>query len=345
VNRQACESLGYTREELIGMKPSDFDRRVDPAFEQGIRERLEAGETCTFETVHRRKDGTVFPVEVRMRTFWHVGLAFGLSLARDITNRKRAEQERERLRQLEADLAHINRVSMMGELAASLAHEIKQPIAAAATNVGTCLRWLQRQPAEIEEAREAAARVVKDVNRAADIINRVRSLYTKEGQQRELVHVNEVIEEMIILLRNEASRYSIEIRSDFAKDLPKVIADRVQLQQVFMNLMLNGIEAMKDTGGELTIKSEQTVDGQLRISISDTGAGVPSEKVDHIFEAFFTTKPQGTGMGLTITRSIIEAHGGRLWASANTGRGARFHFTLPTEATASSTSAVKVSPH
>jgi PAS domain S-box-containing protein len=339
VNQRACESLGYTREELIGMKPSDFDCRVDPAFEQRVRERLEAGEVCTFEASHRRKDGTVFPVEVRMRLFWHVGVPFGLSLVRDITDRKRAEQERERLRQLEADLARMNRVSMMGELAASLAHEIKQPIAAAATNVGTCLRWLQRQPAEIEEAREAAARIAQDVNRAADVINRVRSLYTKEDQQRELLHVNEVIEEMIILLRDEASRYSILIRSDLAKDLPKVIADRVQLQQVFMNLMLNGIEAMKDTTGELTTKSERTADGQILFSVTDTGVGLPGDNVQQIFDAFFTTKPQGTGMGLAITRSIIEAHGGRLWASANTGRGATFHFTLPSEASSSSTSA------
>jgi len=228
---------------------------------------------------------------------------------------------------------------MMGELAASLAHEIKQPIAAAATNVGTCLRWLQRQPAEIEEAREAAARIAKEINRAADVINRVRSLYTKGDQQRELLHVNDVIEEMIILLRDEASRYSILIRSDLATDLPKVIADRVQLQQVFMNLMLNGIEAMKETTGELTAKSERTADGQILISVSDTGVGLPGDNVQQIFDAFFTTKPQGTGMGLAITRSIIEAHGGRLWASLNTGRGATFHFTLPSEAAASSTSA------
>jgi PAS domain S-box-containing protein len=257
----------------------------------------------------------------------------------DVTERKRAEEERERLRQLEADLARMNRVSMMGELAASLAHEIKQPIAAAATNVGTCLRWLQHQPAEIEEAREAAARIAKEVNRAADVINRVRSLYTKGDQQRELLRVNEVIEEMIILLRDEASRYSILIRSDLAKDLPKMIADRVQLQQVFMNLMLNGIEAMKDTTGELTVKSERTADGQILISVSDTGVGLPGDKVQQIFDAFFTTKPQGTGMGLAITRSIIEAHGGRLWTTANAGPGATFHFTLPSEATASSTSA------
>jgi PAS domain S-box-containing protein len=339
VNQQACDSLGYTREELIGRTAFDYDPSVDAAFNLSIKERLARGESLSFETVHRRKDGTTFPVELRARPFWHGDHRFGLALARDITDRKRAERERERLRQLEADLAHINRVSMMGELAASLAHEIKQPIAAAATNAGTCLRWLQRQPPEIEEARETATRISQDVNRAAEIINRVRSLYTKEGQQRELVRVNEVIEEMIVLLRNEASRYSILIRSDLAKDLPKVMADRVQLQQVFMNLMLNGIEAMKDTGGELTIKSERTKDDKLQISISDTGVGLPGEKVNHIFDAFFTTKPQGTGMGLTITRSIIDAHGGVLWASANTGRGATFQFTLPSEATASSSSA------
>jgi PAS domain S-box-containing protein len=338
VNQQACDSLGYTREELIGMTAFDYDPLVDATFVQSIKERLARGETLSFETVHRRKDGTTFPVELRARPFWHGNHRFGLALARDITDRKRAEQERERLRQLEADLAHINRVSMMGELAASLAHEIKQPIAAAATNVGTILRWLQRQPPEIEEARETAARIAKDVNRAAEIINRVRSLYTKGDQQRERLDVNQVIEEMITLLHDEASRYSILIQNDLAGDLPKVNADRVQLQQVFMNLMLNGIEAIKGPTGELTVKSERTANGQVLISVSDTGQGLPKEKAEQIFEAFFTTKPQGTGMGLTITRSIIEAHGGRLWASANTGRGATFHFTLPIEATASSTS-------
>jgi signal transduction histidine kinase len=255
----------------------------------------------------------------------------------DVTERRRAEDARERLRQLEADLAHINRVSMMGELAASLAHEIKQPITAAATNARTSLRWLRREPPQIEEARETVSRVVSDVNRAADIIDRLRSFYSKGAKQHELVDVNEVIEEMIVLLRNEADRYSVPIHSGLAKNIPNVKADRVQLQQAFMNLMLNGIEAMKDTTGDLTVKSERTADGQVLISVSDTGVGLPREKVEQIFDAFFTTKSQGTGMGLTITRSIIEAHGGRLWASANTGRGATFHFTLPGEATASST--------
>ncbi len=244
--------------------------------------------------------------------------------------RKLAREERERLRQAQADLAHINRVTTMGELTASLAHEIRQPISAAVTNAKTCLRWLGRDEPDVAEAREAASRLVKDVTRAADIISRISSLFKKGESQRESVDVNELVREMIVLLRSEASRYSISIRTELAEDLPKIMADRVQLQQVFMNLMLNGIDAMKETSGgnELTIKSE-VGDGQLLISVSDAGVGLPPEQADQIFTAFFTTKDNGTGMGLPISRSIIESHGGRLWANANSARGATFQFTLP----------------
>jgi signal transduction histidine kinase len=238
--------------------------------------------------------------------------------------------DRERLRQAQADLAHINRVTAMGELTASLAHEIKQPISAAVTNAKTCLRWLGRDEPNVAEASEAASRLVKDVARAADIIGRISSLFKKAAPQREFVDVNELIREMIVLLRSEANRYSISIRTELAEDLPRVMADRVQLQQVFMNLMLNGIDAMKETSGgsELAIKSE-VGDGQLVISVSDTGVGLPPEQADQIFRAFFTTKDNGTGMGLPISRSIIESHGGRLWAACASGRGATFQFTLP----------------
>ena len=248
----------------------------------------------------------------------------------DVTERKRAEEERERLRQLQADLAHINRVTTMGELTASLAHEIKQPISAAITNAKTCLRWLGRDAPNVAEACEAASRLVKDVTRAADIISRISLLFKRGALQRELVDVNELIREMILLLRSEANRYSISIRTELAEGLPKVMADRVQLQQVFMNLMLNGIDAMKGStdGGELTIRSEAD-DGQLLISVRDTGVGLPPEQVDQIFRAFFTTKDNGTGMGLPISRSIIESHGGRLWAAGASGQGATFQFTLP----------------
>jgi PAS domain S-box-containing protein len=248
----------------------------------------------------------------------------------DITERKSAEQEREKLRQLEADLAHTNRVSTLGEMAASLAHEIKQPIAAAITSANSCIEWLAHEPPNLDRARAAAARIDKYGNRAAEIIDRIRSLYKKAPPQRELVDVNGIIQEMLTLLKGEATRLSIGMCTDLSADLPKIMVDRVQLQQVFMNLMLNGIEAMGDSGGELTVKSELR-DGQLQFSVSDTGVGLPMEKMDHIFSAFFTTKPQGSGMGLAISRSIVESHGGRLWATANDGRGAAFHFTLPIE--------------
>jgi PAS domain S-box-containing protein len=251
----------------------------------------------------------------------------------DVTERKRADEERERLRQVQAELAHLSRVTTMGELTASLAHEIRQPISAAVTNAKTCLRWLGRDEPDVAEACEAASRLVKDVTRAAEIIGRISTLFKKGALQRELVDVNELIGEMIVLLRSEANRYLISIHTELAEDLPKVMADRVQLQQVFMNLMLNGIDAMKETNGgsELTIKSE-TSDSQLLISVSDTGVGLPPEQGAEIFKAFFTTKDKGTGMGLPISRSIIESHGGLLWATGASGRGATFQFTLPATA-------------
>jgi signal transduction histidine kinase len=258
----------------------------------------------------------------------------------DITERKRAEEERERLRQLEADLAHMNRVSMMGELAASLAHEIKQPIAAAAINAQTCAQWLSRDAPDVTEALQAASAMAAAVKRAGAIIDRVSSLYRRGTPERELVDLNEISREMSVLLGDSANRNAVSIRTDLDPELPTTTADRVQLQQVLMNLMLNGIEAMQDTGGELTVASKRTEDDQPLISVSDTGIGLSIDKAERIFEAFFTTKPRGTGMGLSISRRIIASHGGHLWASPNTGRGATFQFTLPVEATASSPVAV-----
>jgi signal transduction histidine kinase len=228
----------------------------------------------------------------------------------------------------------------MGELAASLAHEIKQPIAAAVTNARTCALWLERETPDLAEASEAASRTVNAAMRASDIVDRVRSLYTRGTPHRQLVDVNDMIQEMVVLLQHEASRHAVAIRTELAERLPDIIADRVQVQQVLLNLMLNGIEAMKDAPGELVITSQRTDDGQLLISVSDSGVGIPAEQTERIFEAFFTTKPRGTGMGLSVSRTIVESHGGRVWASANTTRGATFQFTLPGEVISPSPSAV-----
>jgi PAS domain S-box-containing protein len=259
-------------------------------------------------------------------------LEMATHLAGIAIERKLAREERERLRHAQAELAHINRVTTMGELTASLAHEVNQPIAAAITDANTCLRWLNRDHPDVEEAREAASRMAKDATRAGEIISRIRLVFGKGTLQRALVDVNEIIREMVALLRSEATRFSVSVRTELA-DLPQVMADRVQLQQVLMNLMINGIDAMKDVDGtrELIIRSERADDGQLMVSVSDTGVGLPRQQADQIFNAFFTTKPQGTGMGLRISRSIVESHGGRLWATDNSPRGASFHLALPTE--------------
>jgi len=335
-NDAFLQMVRYTHDHLTSgrlrwteLTPPEWQAVTERAVTQ-----LRASGTCEmFEKEYFRSDGSRVPVLVAATV---IGDARSETLAfvLDLTERKRAEEERERLRQAQADLAYMSRVITVGELAASLAHEIKQPIAAAVLNAKTCVRWLKRDSPDVTEACEAASRTVRDATRAADIVDRVRSLYRRSTPQRELVDLNEIIQEMILLLHDEANRYSIPIRAELTPSLPKVTADRVQLQQVLMNLMLNGIEAMKDTGGELTVTSNRSEDGQLLISVSDSGVGFPIEESERIFKAFFTTKPQGTGMGLSISRTIVESHSGRLWASANTGRGATFHFSLPTEAKA-----------
>lgn len=309
---------------------ADVRSAIEDAVREGVDYDIQGFRIC------RADDG-----QIRfLRTVGHrnpageSGEYFGVTM--DITELKRAEEERERLRQLEADIAHINRVNMMGELAAALAHEIKQPIAAAITSASACLRWLGHVPPDVERACAAAARIEQEGNRAADIINSLRSFYkTGTPAERQWVDVKGTVREMSALLRTEAARYSVTIRTEFEVDPPHILVDRVQLQQVLLNLMLNAIEAMKDTGGgNVTIRSGVNPKGHLTVSINDTGVGLPAEGADLIFDPFHTTKPQGTGMGLTITRSIVESYGGRVWATANQGAGATFHFTLPTGAEA-----------
>ncbi len=337
VNRNWQEYTGLSSERTVGLgwqaavHAADLNRHAEK-----WRASLASGEPFENEVRYRRAaDG---------QYRWFLARAIPLrdqrgkilkwyGISTDIDDRKRAEQEREQLR---ADLAHVNRVSTLGELAASMSHELKQPITAAMTNAGTCILWLKRDQPDVDEALEATMRIVEDGTRATEIIDRLRSLYKKSPPQRELVEVNAIIHEMVELLRAEGNQYAVSIRTDLVADLPPITADRVQLQQVFMNLILNAIEAMKETGGVLTVKTQLGEHGQLLISVSDTGVGLPKEKTEQIFDAFFTTKPQGSGMGLSISRSIVESHGGHLWATANNGRGATFHFTLPTAAEAQS---------
>jgi C4-dicarboxylate-specific signal transduction histidine kinase len=281
-----------------------------------------------------------FPPAVEPAVFFRfaVFLLATLLIAALIEIKRRVEDSRNRaeeaLRQAQADLARISRITTMGELTASLAHEVNQPIAAAVTDANTCLRWLTRHDPDVEEARQAASRVVKDANRAAEIISRTRQLFKKANPQWESVDMNEIIREMVALMHGEAARHSISVRTDLTADLPHARGDRVQLQQVLMNLMMNSIEAMRDLNEtrELTIRSQRWETGELMVSVNDTGVGLPPQQMDQIFDPFFTTKRGGTGMGLRISRSIIESHGGRLWAADNPPRGASFHLTLPTRA-------------
>ena len=341
-NKPWLEFTGRTMEQEVGMgwteglHPDDVQGCFD-----GFLPAFHARKPFRIEYRLRRADGEYrWVIESGIPRYTPGGEFTGyIGSNIDITDLKRAEQEREKLRQAQADLAHINRVSMMGELAASLAHEIKQPIAAALMDAKTCVRWLRRDTPDVAEGCEAALRMINDATRAAEVIDRVRSLYRRDTSDRDLLDVNEIIREMTVLLNDKANRTSVSIRTELDSGLPLIAADRVQLQQVLMNLILNGIEAMKDANGELTITSERTADGQLLVSVSDSGVGLPGGEVDRIFEPFFTTKEQGTGIGLSISQRIIESHGGRLWARANTGRGATFQFTLPTDVATSSPSA------
>jgi PAS domain S-box-containing protein len=329
-NRGAERLYGFSREEAIGRHSHELLRTVHPLPTPVFEAELERDGEWNGELTHTVRDGRTILVESRHVLIHEAdGRRLVLETNRDITERKRAEVA---LRQAQADLAHVNRVTTMGELTASLAHEVNQPIAAALTNANTCLLWLARDTPNIDEARAATMRIVQDGTRAADIISRIRRLFKKGAAQREGVDVNEVIREMIMILRGEATRYGISVRTALAADLPQVMGDRVQLQQVMMNLIVNSIDAMKDVAGtrELDITSQPAENEHLRVSVSDTGVGLPPQQADQIFNAFFTTKLQGTGMGLSISRSIVESHGGRLWAADNPSRGASFHLTLPT---------------
>jgi PAS domain S-box-containing protein len=335
VNRRWVEYTGISLEQMhcAGMTtpfhPEDIDEHLNK-----WRSSLATGETFENEArVRRAADG-------EYRWFLIRGLPLHdergnivkwYGTMTDIEDRKRAE---EALRKANADLAHITRVMTMGELAASIAHEINQPLAAVVTNADACMEWLSSEPPNLEEARAVVDCIAQDGTRASEVIRHIRAMFTKANPERTRVHINELIREIGSLMQAEASRNQVALQTELAADLPATVGDRVQLQQVIVNLVLNGIEAMSavtDRPRRLVIRSERQDSDQVLIAVRDSGVGIDAKDFRRIFDAFFTTKAQGMGMGLSICHSIIEAHGGRLWASTNSDHGATLQFTLPTD--------------
>ncbi len=250
----------------------------------------------------------------------------------DVTERKLAQEQSERLRQLEADLAHMNRLGIMGELTASLAHEILHPIATARNNARAGMRFLEMNVPDLGEVREALACVVRDADRAKDIVDRVRDHIKKAPPRKEHFDLNEATAEVIVMVRTAMEREKVSVRTCLVENMAPITGDRVQLQQVLLNLIMNAVEAMssvKDEARELTIRTEQTEAGEVLVAVHDSGPGIDPGRLDQVFAPFYTTKATGTGMGLSICQSIIAAHGGRLWAQPNRPKGAIFQFTLP----------------
>jgi signal transduction histidine kinase len=289
------------------------------------------GTVQPYEKEYFRKDGSRVPVLVGAAGFDESGKQ-GVSFVLDLTERKLAQQEHERLRKLELDLAHMNRIGIMGELTASLVHEISQPIGAARNNARAAMRFLDRSPPDLGEVSEALGCVVGDADRAREIIERIRDHIRKAPPRKDRFDLNEAIKEVIVLVRSAIIKNGVSVQPRLTEGVPPVKADRVQVQQVVMNLILNAIEAMRpvdDGARELVISTEQSqVDGVL-VAVRDSGPGIGPEHRERVFEAFYTTKSSGMGLGLSICRSIIDAHEGRIWVEANEPRGTLFQFTLP----------------
>ena len=352
--------LGYTEEELQSLTSLEVSHEEDRAATEAILAESVDGQRREYriEKRYRRKDDNVIWADLSSTLVPATGStpAFFATVIVDITERKRAEEELHQkevsLREAQTELAHVSRVTTMGELAASIAHEVNQPLAGMVTNASASLRWLSRDSPNLDEAREAIRRIIRDGNRAGDVISRMRALFKKASKTKERLDINEAINEVVILAQSEVQRNRVSLQTKLANDLPLILGDRVQLQQVILNLLINAIEAMSAAGEgprELWVSSEKVtaISGQseedtlkdkslaeaewthVLIAVRDSGPGLDPNSLGRLFDAFYTTKPQGLGMGLAISRSIVEVHGGRLWAGANAPRGAVFQFTLP----------------
>ena len=333
VNALGAEQLGYIPDELVGRPVLDIFYEADrEAVGRNVARSFDQlNQSINWEARKVRKDGKVICVRETARAVLLNNRPVILVACEDITEHKHAE---EALQKTQTELAHVTRVTTLGELTASIAHEVNQPIAAAVTNAGACLRWLAAQPPDMERARQALERIVRDCRRAGEVIGRVRTLVKKAPQRKESVDVNDVIQEVIALAQSEIQRNRVSLKTQLSDGLPRVLGDRIQLQQVILNLIINGVEAMsrlKEEPRELLIRTGKDESNSVLVAVRDTGVGLDSANLDQLFDAFFTTKPEGMGMGLSISRSIVEAHGGRLWATPNEPHGAVFQLTLPVE--------------
>ena len=332
-NPALLKMLGYSENELRNMVFTEFTHPDDISLDWGLYNEVVAGKRDRYEIDKRyiRKDGRLMWGHLTCSLLKNKDGAPAdsmVGMVEDITERKQAELA---LREAQAELARITRIATMGELTASIAHEINQPLGAVVTNGNAALRWLAGQPANLDEVRQALKRTIREANRASDVIGRIRALLQKTPPQTERLDINAVIREVVTLANSELLRGGVAVQLELAPDVPTVLGDRVQLRQVLLNLILNAIDAMStvtDRPRKLVIRSAQHQEGVL-IQVQDSGTGLDPEQVDRIFEPFFTTKPEGIGMGLAIGRSIVEAHGGRLWATSASSHGAVFQFTLP----------------